>query len=123
MRRLLPVLTVSVLLGVTTAPARAATAAPVPFAAKAAAAASPSSGGAGGGQAEGAGKRLGDVIKGWGGALLLAVAGLMGIGALVKRNVAEGLTLLVLVIVLGGFVFADQEMKGLIASIWKTIGG
>jgi hypothetical protein len=68
-----------------------------------------------------AGQNFGNAIGTWGKALLLTVAGLMGIGVLVKRNVAEGMTLLALVVVLGGFLYAPTATESFISNLWNSV--
>jgi hypothetical protein len=97
-----------------------------PLAAKAAgpsasAAAAPPA--ADGGTAIDAGTNIGNIVKAWGAALLLGVAGLMGLAALARRNIGEGLTLLAIVVIVGGFVFAPEQVKAFIRSLWQPISG
>ena len=75
------------------------------------------------GNAVQAGQNIGNIVKAWGAALLLGMAGLMGLAALAKRNVAEGLTLLGIVLLVGGFIFADGAVKAFVQSIWGAFGG
>jgi hypothetical protein len=70
-----------------------------------------------------AGNKIGGIVKAWGSALLLGIAGIMGLAALARRSVGEGLTLLVVVIIVGGFVFAPDQVKGFIQSIWQPFNG
>jgi len=69
-----------------------------------------------------AGNNVGTIIKSWGAALLLGVAGFMGLAALHKRNVGEGLTLLALVVLVGGFIFADGAVNTFVQSLWGAFG-
>jgi hypothetical protein len=87
----------------------------------AAAAATPASGD--GDSAVEAGNRIGSILKSWGTALLLGVAGLMGLTAIGRRSVGEGVTLLVVVLIVGGFVFAPDQVKGFVQSIWQPFSG
>jgi len=80
-----------------------------------------SSGGGSGGKADQAGEALGELITGWGSAILLAVAGILGIAALAKRDVGMAFGILVICIVIGGFLFGQEQMKGLITAIWERI--
>jgi hypothetical protein len=50
------------------------------------------------------------------------MAGFMGLAALHKRNVGEGLTLLALVVLIGGFIFADGAVKTFVQSLWGAFG-
>jgi hypothetical protein len=97
---------------------------PVLMAAKSAGSA-PASGGSAGdaSTAVRAGTNLGNIVKAWGSALLLGLAGLLGIAALAKRNVGEGLTLMALVVIIGGFLFADGAVKGFVQAIWNAVSG
>lgn len=74
-----------------------------------------------GGSAVRAGRNLGNIVKSWGGALLLGVAGLMGLAALAKRNLAEGVTLMAIVVLVGGFIFADDAVKGFVEALWTAV--
>ncbi|HEY4281169.1 MAG TPA: hypothetical protein VGM91_23345 [Conexibacter sp.] len=94
-----------------------------PTASDAAAPSGAAAAGAGAGDASQAGERIGDIVKSWGTALLLSVAGLMGIVALGKRSVGEGLTVLVIVLIVGGFIYAPEQVKGFIQSIWRPLAG
>lgn len=87
----------------------------------AAAAAAPS--GADSESAKAAGTNIGDILKSWGGSLLLAIAGLRGLVALAKRDFGEGISLLAIAVVVGGFVYAPDQVKGLIVSLWRPISG
>jgi hypothetical protein len=69
-----------------------------------------------------AGENLGRVIKAWGAQLLLGIAGFMGLIALVTRNVGEGVKLVALVVLIGGFVFADDTLRNFVASLWGALG-
>lgn len=69
------------------------------------------------------GKNIGREIKTWATALLLGVAGLVAIPVLAKRDVNGGLVLALLVVIVGGFVFAQPAVKGVITGLWRSIGG
>ena len=116
MCRLLSMVLVFLALGVTV-PASAQAAAPVAPEASAVLAQ-----GQGGGAAR-AGRNLGEIAKQWGGSLLLGIAGLMGLAALAKRNFGEGITLLGLVVLIGGFIFAGDAVKGFVESLWSAMAG
>jgi hypothetical protein len=79
-------------------------------------------GGADAGNAVQAGQNIGNIVKAWGAALLLGMAGIMGLAALAKRNVAEGLTLMGIVVLVGGFIFADGAVKAFVQAIWGAFG-
>jgi hypothetical protein len=69
------------------------------------------------------GKNLGEEIKSWGSALLLGVAALVGLPALAKRDMSQSLTIALIAVVLGGFVFAQGTIEDVIDSLWKAVGG
>jgi hypothetical protein len=69
------------------------------------------------------GKNVGKEIQTWAAALLLGIAGLVAIPILAKRDVGGGLVLALLVVVVGGFVFAPNAVKSVIEGLWKAVSG
>jgi cobalamin synthase len=69
------------------------------------------------------GRNVGREVKAWGTALLLGVAALVAIPVLAKRDVNGGLVLALLVILVGGFVFAQDSVRAVIDGLWRAIGG
>ena len=69
------------------------------------------------------GENVGREVKNWATALLLGVAALVAIPLLVKRDVNGGLVLVLLVVLVGGFVFAPSSVKGVIDGLWRAISG
>ena len=69
------------------------------------------------------GRNVGREVKNWATALLLGVAALVAIPLLVKRDVSGGLVLVLLVVLVGGFVFASSSVKGVIDGLWRAVGG
>ena len=67
------------------------------------------------------GKNLGDQARGLAVALFLAVAGLVALPVLGRRDVNGGIVLVLLVTVLGGFVFAQGSVKQVIVSLWHSL--
>ena len=67
------------------------------------------------------GKNLGDEAKGLAVALFLAVAGLMTLPVIGRRDVNGGLVLVLLVVVLGGFIFAQASVKQVILQLWQSL--
>jgi len=67
------------------------------------------------------GRNLGREIQAWATALLLGVAALVAIPVLAKRDVNGGLVLAMLVLVLGGFAFAQSSVKAVIVEVWKSL--
>ena len=69
------------------------------------------------------GRNLGDEAKSLLVALFLTVAGLVTLPVLGRRDVNGGLILALLVVVLGGFVFAQGSVKEVIVDIWRSLVG
>lgn len=67
----------------------------------------------------GLGNNLGDEVQSWGKALLPPVAGLMMFPALAKRDTGMALTTGLVSAVAGGFVYAPNEVKGVIDTLWS----
>jgi hypothetical protein len=68
------------------------------------------------------GDNLGNEVKSWGEPLLLGIAALVVLPALFKRDFGQSLVILLIVIVAGGFVYADDQVKDVIESIWNSVG-
>ena len=86
-------------------------------------AAAPTGGGGGTGQATQAGDKLGKLITGWGKAILLAVAGIMAIGALIERHVGKALTIFMLALLAGSFLYAPASMGNFVSSVANQLFG
>ena len=69
------------------------------------------------------GKNIGDEVKALATALFLAVAALVAIPVLTRRDVNGGLVIALLVVVLGGFIFAPGSVKQVIVELWKGLVG
>ena len=67
------------------------------------------------------GQNVGNALLAWARALLLSMGAIMGIGALVKRSVGEGVTILILVIILGAFIYDQPDTENLIRSVWGAL--
>lgn len=67
------------------------------------------------------GQNVGNALLAWGRALLLSVGAIMGIGALVKRSVSEGVTILILIVILGAFIYDQPDTENLIRSVWGAL--
>jgi hypothetical protein len=67
------------------------------------------------------GQNLGEQAKGLAVALFLAVAGLVSLPVLGRRDVNGGIVLALLVIILGGFVFAQGSVQQVIVSLWRSM--
>lgn len=69
------------------------------------------------------GRNLGEEAKGLLVALFLTVAGLVTLPVLGRRDVNGGLVLGLLVVILGGFVFAQGSVKQVIVDLWRALVG
>ena len=69
------------------------------------------------------GTNVGREVASWGKAILLGVAGLVAIPVLAKRDVAGGFVLALLVVIVGGFVFAPSTVENAITGLWHAIAG
>jgi cobalamin synthase len=69
------------------------------------------------------GENLGEEVQSWGAALLLGVAALVGLPALAKRELNQALVILMIVLVLGGFIYAGDTVQQVIESLWQTMAG
>jgi len=67
------------------------------------------------------GRNLGNEAKGLAVALFLTVAGLVTLPILGRRDVNGGVVLVLLVIILGGFVFAQGSVKQVITDLWQSL--
>ena len=67
------------------------------------------------------GRNLGEQARSLAVALFLAVAGLVTLPILGRRDVSGGIVLGLLVIVLGGFIFAQGSVKQVIVDLWQSL--
>jgi hypothetical protein len=67
------------------------------------------------------GKNLGDQVRGLSTGLFLAVAGLVALPILGRRDVNGGVVLFGLVVVLGGFIFSQDMVKHVITDLWHGL--
>jgi cobalamin synthase len=67
------------------------------------------------------GRNLGREVRSWATALLLGVAALVAIPVLARRDVNGGLVLALLVLVLGGFAFAQGTVRQIIVEVWRAL--
>jgi hypothetical protein len=109
--------------GLAFAAAASQAAIPPPLAAKASApsAADAGASSADSGNAIDAGKNLGELISSWGAALLLPVAGIMGFAGYGRAGVGGALAVAAITLIVGGFIFAPEEVQAFIRSIWHTL--
>lgn len=69
------------------------------------------------------GKNVGKEVKAWATGLILGVAAIVGIPVLFRRDVSGGLVLALLLVVVGGFVFAQSSVREVIRALWRAVGG
>jgi hypothetical protein len=69
------------------------------------------------------GRNVGREVRSWATALILGAAALFGLPLLFRRDVSGGLVLVLLVVVVGGFVFAQDAVRQVIKGLWQAIGG
>lgn len=72
-------------------------------------------------QASDFGENLGNEVESLAIALFLAVAGLVALPVLGRRDVNGGVVLTILVVMLGGFVFAQDSVKSVVTDLWKSL--
>jgi hypothetical protein len=69
------------------------------------------------------GENLGAEVKSWGKALLFGVAALVGLPAMARRDPKEALLIGGIALILGGFLFAPEQMESIIRGLMKTVAG
>jgi hypothetical protein len=79
-------------------------------------------GGETGSQAEGIGENIANIIQAWTEPLLVAVAGMMAFAAFGQRQTGKLITVALTSIGVGGFVFAPDEIKSIVQSMWTVAG-
>jgi cobalamin synthase len=69
------------------------------------------------------GRNVGREVSAWAKALLFGVVALVALPTIAKRDVAGGMVLAFLAIIVGGFAFAPDTVKTVIDAIWRSIAG
>ncbi len=67
-------------------------------------------------------QKVGDEARGWLTVLFLVVAGFAALPVIGRLDVGRGFALAALVLILGGFAFAQSDVRAAIHSIWSSIG-
>jgi hypothetical protein len=67
-------------------------------------------------------QKVGDEAKGWLTVLFLVVAGFAALPVIGRLDVGRGFALAALVLILGGFAFAQGDVRAAIHGIWSSIG-
>ena len=74
-----------------------------------------------GGTAAKPGRELGKIIGGIAGGILLSIAAIMGIAALVKRDVGQALGLFVIVFIVGGLIWGQGSIQKMVVAVFKQL--
>ena len=69
------------------------------------------------------GRNVGREVSTWAKALLFGVVALVALPTIAKRDVAGGMVLALLAIIVGGFAFAPDTVRNVIDAIWRSIAG
>lgn len=69
------------------------------------------------------GRNVGREVSTWAKALLFGVVALVALPTIAKRDVAGGMVLAFLAIIVGGFAFAPDTVRNVIDAIWRSIAG
>jgi len=69
------------------------------------------------------GKNVGSEVTSWAKGLLLGTAALVGLPALLRRDVGQGFVIVLIVVLVGGFVYAGGQVQNTIETMWKTVAG
>lgn len=67
------------------------------------------------------GRNVGREVSTWAKALLFGVVALVALPTIAKRDVAGGMVLAFLAIIVGGFAFAPDTVRNVIDAIWRSI--
>jgi hypothetical protein len=67
-------------------------------------------------------QKVGDEARGWLTVLFLVVAGFAALPVIGRLDVGRGFALGALVLILGGFAFAQGDVRAAIHGIWSSIG-
>jgi hypothetical protein len=75
------------------------------------------------GDGERVGQNIGDLLGGWARHLFIGVAALIALKFLFARKFSDLAVFMVAAMLVGGLVFAPNEIAGTIRDIWSTITG
>ncbi|HWT95365.1 MAG TPA: hypothetical protein VN238_20380 [Solirubrobacteraceae bacterium] len=67
------------------------------------------------------GEKVGNEVEALATGLFLGVAALVAIPVLSRRDVNGGLVVALLVLILGGFIFAPDAVKSVIDDLWQSV--
>jgi hypothetical protein len=67
------------------------------------------------------GRNVGREVSTWAKALLFGVVALVALPTIAKRDVAGGIVLAFLAVIVGGFAFAPDTVRNVIDAIWQSI--
>jgi hypothetical protein len=71
----------------------------------------------------GIGVNIGHEVDAWARGLLLGTATLVGLPALARRDMGQGLVIVILTILIGGFVWAGPQVEGAMSTLWNSVAG
>jgi len=74
-------------------------------------------------QVENAGKNAGDMLRSWSVPLFGGGAGIMGVFYLFSRKVGPAIVFFAMAMLVGGFVFAPDQLGAVSKDLWQTILG
>ncbi len=69
------------------------------------------------------GKNVGGEVTSWAKGLLLGTAALVGLPALLRRDIGQGVVIVLIVVLVGGFVYAGGQVQDTVQTMWKTVAG
>jgi len=68
------------------------------------------------------GDNLKDELSSIGKGLLIGVVALVGIPALVRRDLGQAMVIMLISLVLGGFLWADTTVEAIVRRLWEALG-
>lgn len=95
----------------------------VPFVAEEAAAQAGPKGGSGGSRTENVGGNAAELLQGWIGPLLLIFIGILAFAALISRNVGMAVSVTIIGLIAGLFVFSPESAEDLFTGIYDAVFG
>jgi len=67
------------------------------------------------------GENIGDLLSGWARHLYMGVAALIALMFLLNRRFADLAVFMLAALIVGGFVFAANDVAGIAKDIWNTV--
>ena len=69
------------------------------------------------------GENIGKEVTNWAKWLFFGCAGIISIPVLFQRDMGQGVVIVLLCMILGGFVFAPEQVQDGIKALWQTAAG